>query len=166
MKTSQIIFKERGRKSGGGKGYLGSDNLAFTISKTQPQYLMQVIFDTTQVTSPGNYSNPQPEDPCHPCHPLVKNGHVPLLIETAEVAIPINTMTCQGRPSDNGRMGLGVGEDGEDGEDGDPQNTLSKRHHHAVCQSKVMVRRLTPKECGRLQGFPGWISGAGSGIHG
>jgi len=44
------------------------------------------------------------------------------------VAYPINTMTCQGRPSDdkNPRMGLGVGEDG------DPQNTLSSSHHHAV----------------------------------
>ena len=42
-------------------------------------------------------------------------------------AIPINLMTCQGRPSDNGRMGLGVGEQG------DPANTISSAHCHAVC---------------------------------
>jgi DNA (cytosine-5)-methyltransferase 1 len=42
------------------------------------------------------------------------------------VAIPINTMTCQGRPSDNGRMGLGIGKDG------DPCPTLTKAHSHAV----------------------------------
>jgi DNA (cytosine-5)-methyltransferase 1 len=42
------------------------------------------------------------------------------------VAIPINTMTCQGRPSDNGRMGLGIGKDG------DPCPTLTEAHSHAV----------------------------------
>jgi site-specific DNA-cytosine methylase len=40
--------------------------------------------------------------------------------------IPINTMTCQGRPSDDGRMGIGIGKDG------DPSPTLSSAHHHAV----------------------------------
>jgi DNA (cytosine-5)-methyltransferase 1 len=44
------------------------------------------------------------------------------------ICIPINTMTCQGRPSDdlNPRMGLGIGNVG------DPQNTLTKGHSHAV----------------------------------
>jgi len=75
------------------------------------------------------------------------HGHEPI------VCIPLNTMTIQGRPSDNGRMGLGVGEDGE------PQNTLTKAHSHAVFVSApksqpAMVRRLTPLECERLQGFP------------
>lgn len=45
------------------------------------------------------------------------------------VCYPINTMTCQGRPSDNGRMGLGIGRNGE------PQNTLTKAHSHAVAYS-------------------------------
>jgi len=64
-------------------------------------------------------------------------------------AIPINTMTVQGRPSDdlNPRMGLGIGEPGE------PQNTLTKGHSHAVFYQS-QVRRLTPRECERLQGFP------------
>jgi len=43
-----------------------------------------------------------------------------------ESCIPINTMTCQGRPSDDGRMGIGIGKDG------DPSPTLSSAHHHAV----------------------------------
>ena len=63
------------------------------------------------------------------------------------VAYPINTMTCQGRPSDNGRMGLGLGDDG------DPCPTLTMAHSHAVVINSV-VRRLTPIECERLQGFP------------
>ena len=41
-------------------------------------------------------------------------------------AIPLNSMTMQGRPSDTGRMGSGIGEEG------DPCPTISKAHHHAV----------------------------------
>lgn len=62
-------------------------------------------------------------------------------------ALPINTMTCQGRPSDNGRMG-----DGIDGEL-DPSPTLSVNHHHAVAYS--IIGDATPKIgediCGTLR---------------
>ena len=94
-------------------------------------------------------------------------------------AIPLNSMTMQGRPSDTGRMGSGIGEEG------DPCPTISKAHHHAVAigtdmfngaftgdvavpltnradgtgtgptvMQSTAVRRLTPTECERLQGFP------------
>ena len=63
------------------------------------------------------------------------------------VCVPINTMIAQGRPSYNGRLGSGIGKDGQ------PQNTLSATHCHAVCFDGC-VRRLTPIECERLQGFP------------
>ena len=104
-----------------------------------------------------------------------------------QLAIPINTMTVQGRPSDdlNPRMGLGIGEPG------DPCPTITSAHSHAVAQpipfdttqitspynysnpqsgdpchplatgahppsvaTSMAVRRLTPTECERLQGFP------------
>jgi DNA (cytosine-5)-methyltransferase 1 len=39
------------------------------------------------------------------------------------------------------------------GNNGDPQFTLQAAHCHAVATS-VAVRRLTPNECLRLQGFP------------
>lgn len=71
-----------------------------------------------------------------------------------DLVVPINTMTMLGRPSDdkNPRMGLGIGEPHH------PQNTLTKAHSHAVFNSgEGVVRRLTPTECERLQGFPdGW----------
>ena len=38
-----------------------------------------LIFDTTQVTSSGNYSNPQPGDPCHP---LAAGQHPPTIISS------------------------------------------------------------------------------------
>jgi DNA (cytosine-5)-methyltransferase 1 len=97
-----------------------------------------------------------------------------------QLAIPINTMTVQGRPSDdlNPRMGLGIGEPG------DPCPTITSAHSHAVAafqqtadcltsaygtkwngngsatngslfaNHNMAVRRLTPTECERLQGFP------------
>lgn len=55
-----------------------------------------VAFDTTQITSAANYSNPKPGDPCHP---LAAGAHPPAIASSA-------------------------------------------------------VRRLTPRECERLQGFP------------
>jgi len=38
--------------------------------------LVPVVFDTTQITSPANYSNPKPGDPCHP---LTAHGHAPAI---------------------------------------------------------------------------------------
>jgi hypothetical protein len=34
------VFKERGGCEGGGKGYLGSDELAFTVSTNPDQYVL------------------------------------------------------------------------------------------------------------------------------
>lgn len=39
-----------------------------------PIVLEALPFDTTQVTSPGNYSHPKPNDPCHP---LAATAHIP-----------------------------------------------------------------------------------------
>jgi DNA (cytosine-5)-methyltransferase 1 len=56
-----------------------------------------LAFDTTQITSPGNFSNPKPGDACHP---LAAGAHPPAMAMASA------------------------------------------------------VRRLTPRECERLQGFP------------
>ena len=54
---------------------------------------------------------------------------------------------------DGAGNGLGIGEEG------DPMNTLTGGDRHAVASSSV-VRRLTPVECERLQGFPdNWTEG-------
>ena len=69
-------------------------------------------------------------------------GHEP-------VVFPISTMAAMSRHG-NDRIGIGIGNDG------DPAPTLSKAHSHAV-GTATAVRRLTPTECERLQGFPdGW----------
>lgn len=38
--------------------------------------LVPICYDTTHITSPGNWSNPQPNDPCHP---ITRTAHVPLV---------------------------------------------------------------------------------------
>ena len=53
--------------------------------------------------------------------------------------IPLNTMTIQGRPSDEGRMGSGIGEPG------DPCPTLTKAHSHAVAQPIAFSADLSQK---------------------
>jgi DNA (cytosine-5)-methyltransferase 1 len=60
---------------------------------------------------------------------------------------PINTMVGLRHQALGEGTGLGIGDNG------DPAYTLSKAHSHAV-QHGWRVRRLTPTECERLQGFP------------
>jgi len=51
-----------------------------------------------------------------------------------------------GRPLEKKQNGLGVGKEG------DPSYTIDTKSHQSVVTS--VVRRLTPVECERLQGFP------------
>lgn len=134
-----------------------------------------IPFDTTQITSPANRSNPQPGDPCHP---LVAQGHAPSIV------IPINSQAARREHKEGDKMGMGVGQAG------DPAYTLQAQHEHIVAQipqtarmtafgkyeadntastvkardhkdatdlifsPEGIVRRLMPVECERLQGFP------------
>ena len=68
------------------------------------------------------------------------------------VAIPIQG-TVIGRADTSGPQGKGFSEDGS------PMFTLDRVSGHGVATGSV-VRRLTPVECERLQGFPDdWTSG-------
>lgn len=87
--------------------------------------LVPVPFDTTQITSAANYSNPKPGDPCHP---LAAGAHPP------EVAFDWQ--------SGGDLRGL----------DPKPTAQLQRCQVPAVLQD-MAVRRLTPVECERLQGF-------------
>jgi DNA (cytosine-5)-methyltransferase 1 len=86
-------------------------------------------FDTTQITSKANYSKPQSGDPCHP---LAAGAHAP--------AIAVGTDLYNGAitgdiavPMTNRADGTGTG---------------------PTVMQAMAVRRLTPTECERLQGFP------------
>ena len=95
-----------------------------------------VAFDTTQITSATNRSNPQPGDACHP---LAAGAHAPAI-----------AFDCKA----SGQNGFGIGEIASTmramGHTGRHQNGGG----HQAVQMGMQVRRLTPTECERLQGFP------------
>lgn len=63
--------------------------------------------------------------------------------------------SCSIQDSMNGRNDQNVPQD--DGINKDVSFTLNTMNHHAMTiQSKYIVRRMTPTECARLQGFPDW----------
>jgi len=100
-------------------------------------------FDTTQMTSKANRSHPHPGDPCHP---LAAGAHPPAVA----IAVPIDLRNAQRDPEKHdavNRQGTGIAKDG------DPAHTLSAASVHGVATG-MQVRRLTPIECERLQGFP------------
>ena len=112
-------------------------------------------FDTTQITSPNNYSNPKAGDPCHP---LAASAHPPAVaigngqlhnISMDEIGNTLDTM--------HDAQAILV------------PDTAHALHAKANCQYREdsetylvdnpgTVRRLTPTECARLQGFPDdWV---------
>ena len=89
-----------------------------------------IPFDTTQITSPIDRSRNLPGSPCHT---LAKGGHAPAVCQ----------VLMQNNGAGGNRQILGGDE---------PHPTLNLRSPNAVYTSGV--RRLTPSECERLQGFP------------
>ena len=119
-----------------------------------------LAFDITQITSAANRSNPQPGDPCHP---LVADVHPPAICFTGDITHALNTAN-NGKGSSEDGTGRGV-------------PTIAFHHNAQACQLSgvdrdtsvadaltcsqgvavakgMVVRRLTPRECERLQGFP------------
>lgn len=94
--------------------------------------LVALPFDTTQLTHPANRSNPKDGDPAGT---LAKDGHPPsvaLLSSEEDVADPIAANVARTYT-----------------QEGEHNSRLTN-----VAMSNWMVRRLTPTECERLQGFP------------
>ena len=66
-----------GRDKGGPQGIGVSDsNTMYTLTKTDVHAVAHTVWDTTNITSPQNGSNPKPN---FPCHTLAKGQHPPLL---------------------------------------------------------------------------------------
>jgi len=92
-----------------------------------------MVWDTTNITSPQNGSNPQPGDPCFT---LAKGQHPPLLTNVEQPMTVAPTLTASNDPSRS------------------PQSTEVTNQVAAIHAVSMAVRRLTPVECERLQGFP------------
>ncbi|MCK4901407.1 MAG: DNA (cytosine-5-)-methyltransferase [Anaerolineales bacterium] len=121
-----------------------------------------IAFDTTQITSKQNYSNPKPGDPCHP---LAAGAHVPAIAVSLRGREGGATAELSGEVSPALRCGGGGGD--KPHVLTEAADTLTSHWHNSngakagnnagminPVISNMGVRRLTPIECERLQGFP------------
>lgn len=95
--------------------------------------MIPVAFDTTQITSAANYSNPKQGDPCHP---LAAGAHAPAVAFQPRIA----------------RNGRGYSEGAVPALNGADAGATSDMR--PCVATPYAVRRLTPTECECLQGFP------------
>ena len=133
-----------------------------TDGHAQSAVAVPVAFDTTQVTSAANRSNPQPGDPCHP---LAAGAHAPAIAfpanlsgtqcaSTAELAPSMGAanptaVAFNFHKSGNEASSLGVSV-----ERVDCLRAFEKSPMAAQPAAGMLVRRLLPEECEKLQGFP------------
>ncbi|WP_426304066.1 DNA cytosine methyltransferase [Acidovorax facilis] len=118
-----------------------------------------VAFDTTQITSAANRSNPQHGDACHP---LAAGAHAPA------IAFPANLSGTQCASTEELAPAMGatnptavaIGADCFNGSlTGNVAATMGTRGSSETASGPTLlqamqVRRLTPEECEALQGFP------------
>jgi DNA (cytosine-5)-methyltransferase 1 len=118
-----IAFKVRGGCEGGGKGYLGQEEQAFTISTMQDQQIAQPIavdWRTAQVDQ--GITQTLKTD-------LAKMSGPCIAVDTYNQTISEHTSQTIG-------------------------SSASDVNHYGAVLHSMAIRRLTPKECERLQGFP------------
>ena len=126
-----------------------------------------IAFDPTQVTSPENRSNPQPGDPCHtlPAHgapPAIAFGWANAATQGDDVSIDESTpLRTKMQPAVAYALAVRGRDGGAEIEVGEPDiyNTLragngGSSRAQAVFTPDAAVRRLTPRECERLMGWP------------
>jgi DNA (cytosine-5)-methyltransferase 1 len=121
-----IAFKVRGGCEGGGKGYLGQEEQAFTISTMQDQQIAQPIGINGNIagTIDANY---------------FKGCGSANFGERDVVAQPIAVDTYNYTTNDHTTQTI---------------RSQSDTEHIGAVLHLMAIRRLTPKECERLQGFP------------
>lgn len=136
---------------------------AHTLGRNSGQENAVLVFDTTQVTSPSNYSVPKEGDPCHP---LAAGAHAPAIAFSckdygADAGLLSPTLRAMGHSGSHANAGGQVAVAFQVSQSGvrigDTHATLDasngSRRHNGVAVG-VQVRRLTPRECERLQGVP------------
>ena len=184
------ITNNRAHGSGGapGHGIGNAGDPAFTVSErgqaiAQPimaggpvggnqggDFIVEPVpFDTTQITSPSNYSNPKAGDPCHP---LAAGAHPPAVAFDlrgreggAQFEGPHDTANIRAASGGSSRSYVAQAAAFMENQRAelrvsDQTDALTRgggkpgRGYAAALLSTMQVRRLTPRECERLQGFP------------
>lgn len=131
-----------------------------------------IAFDTTQMTSKANRSQPKVGDPCHP---LAAQAHPPCIAfpermsgtqcASAENVAPVCAAGARSRGDATTAVmtlairGRGDHRELETREDGTANALMTPNGGHdgigcGAIATQMAVRRLTPLECERLQAFP------------
>lgn len=128
------------------------------------------VFDPAQISSPVNRSRPEPGKPCHTLTSRMGTGggNVPIMFRQQRFGIyDLDNVagTCRARDGKDGTANLVCAVDCRHGtENPETNGTLQAKstggqslNLNNVVREAMTVRRLTPLECERLQGFPdGW----------
>ena len=118
-----------------------------------------IAFDTTQITSPSNYSAPKDGGPCHP---LAAGAHPPAIAFGGDIARTLQARHDSSPCADRGMdvvaqeaVQVQWASGGGQLENPTAQALRSgAEHNYQFLRQAMAVRRLTPRECERLQGFP------------
>lgn len=136
QETKPHCFKVRTGCEGGGKGYLGSDDKSFTLATNNDQYLMTAetycLAENTigrQPENGGNGSGFQKDL----SYTLNATGVHGVMTNEEKVIAPALTTNDQSHS---------------------PRSAEVTAQVEAVYKTEARVRKLTPVECERLQGFP------------
>ena len=113
--------------------------------------LVPIAFDTTQITSKANRSQPQPGDPCHP---LAAGAHAPAIAFNGRMD-PVNGPVPGAIDTDplTTCVAFSCKDHGADAGETAPREGLLQPSRNAD-EARWAVRRLLPVECEKLQGFP------------
>lgn len=115
-------------------------------NNTSEELPQTLAFDTTNITSPGNVSNPKPDDPCHT---LAAGAHAPAVVLSFD-----STFGANSRVIEDASPPLKVGS-GLDIPSPPPVGAPTG------VDGQLAVRRLTPLECERLMGWDDFWTATG-----
>lgn len=152
---TMIVTSEVSPTLRAGGNRTGGDRPPGTDVDTCETLVSIIPFDTTQISSPHNYSNPRAGDPCHP---LAAGAHPPAIAFNSNaqpdemkfdehVSAPL---TCS-QYSAVAVRDISPTLTSNYGKQLDSSDTALGPN---VVFPNARVRRLTPMECERLQGFP------------
>ena len=109
--------------------------------------------DTTQITSPGNYSTPRSNGPAHPLSATAHPSAIAFALRGRDAGVQVEASGYTGGADDNdARASHLIADTLNSG--GGSGGFRTEPGAHLVRAGGVDVRRLTPRECERLQGFP------------
>ena len=119
------------------------------VAEGQPQKIRQVGNISDSKVYGGNTQIGRVYDPngiAPTLSTMQGGGREPKVLVNRPYTIPVSSVDRTNK-NQNGRRFK---------EDGEPEFTLTTQDRHGVMTAKTRIRKLTPLECWRLQGFPDW----------